>query len=239
MRYLLGSNLSKLSVLIPIMLAACSLACADDSAYSGVLSGQWDMVANTIYNFNLDLQQSGNQITGTLTRTNGVEPVDTFSGTVSPDRTIRFTRERVGQWTQVYTGGLSGSSESMTITGSYDHNGQGQYPWSASKVQGSGQNSRGVTTNAEVVIGTVAAMKADTNTRVNEVSGKNISRISGQDFHAADDTGIVRADKTIGTIVPAYFDVNRFKDITKDNTNSPPPEPVEGGCQGTSVTVPN
>ena len=71
MRYLFGSNLSKLSVLILIMLAACSLACAEDSVYSGDLSGQWNMVANTNYNFNLDLQQSGNQITGTMTRTNG------------------------------------------------------------------------------------------------------------------------------------------------------------------------
>ncbi len=236
MRYLFGSNLSKLLVLILIMLAACSLACAEDSVYSGVLSGQWDMVANTNYNFNLDLQQSGNQISGTMTCTNvASEPVDTISGTISPDETIRFTRERAGQWTQVYTGVLSSTSESMTITGSFDHNGQGQYPWSASKVQGSGQNSGGVTTNVEVVIGTVAAKKADTNRQVNEVSGKNISRISGQDFHAPTDTGIVRADKTIGTIGPVYFDVNRFKKIPEDNTNSPPPEPVEGGCQGTSV----
>ena len=180
MRYLFGSNLSKLSVLILIMLAACSLACAEDSVYSGDLSGQWNMVANTIYNFNLDLQQSGNQITGVLTSTNvASEPVDTISGTISPDGTIRFTRERAGQWTQVYTGGLSGTSESMTITGSFDHNGQGQYPWSASKVQGSGQNSRGVTTDVDVATGTVAAIKADTNTRVNEVLGKNISSTAG------------------------------------------------------------
>ena len=235
MRYLFGSNLSKLSILILIMLAACSLACADDSAYSGDLSGQWNMVANTIYNFNLDLQQRGNQITGILTSTNVAEPVDTISGTISSDGTIRFTRERAGQWTQVYTGSLSGTSESMTITGSFDHNGQGQYPWSASKVLGSGQNSRGVTTDVDVVIGTVAAIKADTNRQVNEVLGKNISRISDQDFHAPTDTGIVRADKTIGTIGPAYFDVNRFKDISADDTSSPPPEPDGEGCHGTSV----
>ena len=83
--------------------------------------------------------------------------------------------------------------------------------------------------------GTVAAMKADTNTQVNEVLGKNITRISGQDFHAPTDTGIVRADKTIGTLGPAYFDVNRFKYIAADDTSSPPPEPDGGGCHGTNV----
>ncbi|MDD4653153.1 MAG: hypothetical protein PHQ34_13115, partial [Methanothrix sp.] len=92
------------------------------------------MVANTNFNFILDLQQSGNQITGTMTSTDGAsEPVDTISGTVSTDGTIQFSRERAGQWTQVYTGSLSGSVESMTITGSFSQNGQGQYPWSAGK----------------------------------------------------------------------------------------------------------
>jgi hypothetical protein len=43
--------------------------------------------------------------------------------------TIQFTREDA-EVTQVYTDSLSGS----TIAGSFNQNGQGQYPWSASKV---------------------------------------------------------------------------------------------------------
>ena len=70
------------------------------------------MVANTIYNFNLDLQQRGNQITGILTSTNVAEPVDTISGTISSDGTIGLEPGNMpGQWTQVYTGSLSGTSE--------------------------------------------------------------------------------------------------------------------------------
>jgi len=129
-RYLLGSNPSRLSVLILIILAAFTIACADDSVYSGDLSGKWNMVANTDFNFILDLQQSGNQITGTMTSTNAAsEPVDAISGTISADGTIQFVRVRAGQWTQAYTGSVSGSS----IAGSFSQNGQGQYPWSASK----------------------------------------------------------------------------------------------------------
>ena len=99
------------------------------STVSVDLSGQWDMVANVNYKFILDLQQSGNQITGTMTSKDAAsETVETISGTISGG-TIQFNREGPGQ---VYTGSVSGS----TITGSFNQNGQGQYPWSASRVQG-------------------------------------------------------------------------------------------------------
>ncbi|MCX6673115.1 MAG: hypothetical protein NTY37_04980 [Methanothrix sp.] len=106
-----------------------------DTYDSADLSGKWDMVANTNYNFILDLQQSGNQITGTMTSTNmASKSVETISGTISGE-TIQFTREGA-EVTQVYTGSVFGS----TITGRFNQDGQGQYPWSASKMQGSGQN---------------------------------------------------------------------------------------------------
>lgn len=249
MRYLLGSDLWKLSVLVLIMLTTCSLAYAGDLVYSGDLSGQWNMVANTIYNFNLDLQQSRDQITGVMTCTNvASEPADTVSGTISPDGTIRFTRERAGQWTQVYTGSLSGSS---TITGSYDHNGQGKYPWSANKVQGPGQNSEGRTTRAEVKKQSTdlamppATIEADMNRMALDSSNNalvrndySISSKTGRDLQEPIYTEIVQADKAIvdidKTISPGekLIDINRFKDaIPTDNTN--PPEPNGGGaCQG-------
>lgn|GEM_PF-691073 len=88
------------------------------------------MVANTNYKFILDLQQSENQITGTMTSKEAASvSVETISGTISGG-TIQFTREGA-EVTQVYTGSLSGS----TITGSFNQNGQGQYPWSASKYE--------------------------------------------------------------------------------------------------------
>lgn len=106
-----------------------------DSGYD--ISGHWKMVGNVAFEFDLELQQSGDQITGTMTRTNGDEPIDQISGTVSSEGQIQFTRERAGEFTQVYIGQVSGSGDSMTIEGTYDHNGQGSYPWSAERSQSS------------------------------------------------------------------------------------------------------
>ncbi|RQW81526.1 MAG: hypothetical protein EHM14_00585 [Methanothrix sp.] len=139
MRYLIGPSLRKIAVITLITLALCSLACADNPGYSGDLSGQWNMAANTKYTFNLDLQENGMTITGLMTPTSSVEPADTISGTASPNGTIMFTRERAGQWVQIYSGKVSGSPGSMTMAGTFSQNGQGQYPWSASKKQDSGQ----------------------------------------------------------------------------------------------------
>lgn len=97
------------------------------------LSGKWEMVANEIYEFDLDLQKIGYRITGTMTHTNGNDPVDFISGTVSSTGEVRFTRVRAGAFTQVYTGQITGSGDSMAIDGTYDHNRQGSYPWHATK----------------------------------------------------------------------------------------------------------
>jgi hypothetical protein len=139
MIYLNGLSLRKLAIFAIFSLAFCSIACADNPSYSGDLSGQWNMVANTKYTFNLDLQENAMMITGLMTPTSSVEPTDTISGTVFPNGTIMFTRERPGQWVQTYTGKVSGSPGLLTMAGTFDQNGQGQYSWSASKQQGSGQ----------------------------------------------------------------------------------------------------
>jgi hypothetical protein len=88
-----------------IVLAICMIA----NAVQTDVSGKWEMCANTNYEFDLDLGQSGDQISGTMTRTNGNEPVDSIYGTVSSDGKITFKRERPGQWVQNYTGQMEPS----------------------------------------------------------------------------------------------------------------------------------
>ena len=224
MRYLFASNLSKLFALILTMQAACSLACAQD------VSGQWNMVANTNYNFILDLQQSGDQITGTMTCTNiASEPVDTISGTISPDGTVQFTRKRAGQWTQVYFGSLSDSSGFMTITGSFDHNSQGQYPWSASK-----------TSNPEQLI---SGIKAETRQAYNPPDLSDyaaLGDLSGLNRQAIDkkyDASLVIHDQMMarpldpGDIVlnpPSSLDYSQYVTMTGNQDGW-------GGCGGRSI----
>jgi hypothetical protein len=97
------------------------------------VSGMWNMVGNEAFQFDLKLQQNDNMITGTMTRTNGQEPVDTISGFVYPSGKIVFNRARPGVFTQVYTGQISGIGSSLSIDGTFTQDGEGQYPWSASK----------------------------------------------------------------------------------------------------------
>jgi hypothetical protein len=107
------------------------IGCEDD------WTGQWYMVANKNYNFKLNLLQKGNQITGTMTSIDDLPtaPGGFISGTVSPNGTsIQFTRELAGQQKQVYTGSLYGAtSYEQDATGTFDQNGQGQYPWKATR----------------------------------------------------------------------------------------------------------
>ncbi|MCX6673113.1 MAG: hypothetical protein NTY37_04970 [Methanothrix sp.] len=130
----MNSMINKKNVAIGLVVGlflsiGCVLSYNPSGGVSDDLSGKWDMVANTNYKFILDLQQSGNQITGTMTSKDAAsETVETISGTISGG-TIQFNREGPGQ---VYTGSVSGSC----ITGTFSQNGQGQYPWSASRVQG-------------------------------------------------------------------------------------------------------
>jgi|WetSurSiteA1Bulk_404760.scaffolds.fasta_scaffold00750_3 hypothetical protein len=97
------------------------------------ITGSWKMVADNQYQFNLAVKQSGRDFTGTMTRTNGQEPVDSVSGSVSSCTGIEFTRERQGSFVQQYSGNFSGSGEDFNLEGNFTYNGTGQYPWSARK----------------------------------------------------------------------------------------------------------
>jgi hypothetical protein len=94
------------------------------------LTGKWKMVANTAQ-FDFDVIQSDSAISGTMTRTNGVEPVDTITGSVQSNGNVQFTRARPGSWTQVYTGQIGGSGSSQSMQGTFTHDNQGSYPWTA------------------------------------------------------------------------------------------------------------
>jgi hypothetical protein len=96
--------------------------------------GRWDMVANVNYRFNLDLTQINNRIEGTMTRTNGTEPVDKIQGEVLSDGSIKFTRFRQNSWKQHYTGRMVSSGGKTSITGNFNMNGQGNYGWHADKL---------------------------------------------------------------------------------------------------------
>ncbi len=98
------------------------------------ISGSWKMVANVQYQFDLELQQNGRDFTGTMTLTNGQEPVDTVNGSVSPCAGLEFIRNRQGSFIQQYKGKVLGSGRDLHLQGNFTHNGAGQYPWSASKV---------------------------------------------------------------------------------------------------------
>jgi len=115
--------------LVIIVLAICMIA----NAVQTDVSGKWEMCANTNYEFDLDLGQSGDQISGTMTRTNGNEPVDSIYGTFSSDGKITFKRERPGQWVQDYTGQISSSGDSLTMDGTFAHNMAGSYHWTATR----------------------------------------------------------------------------------------------------------
>ncbi len=94
------------------------------------VTGQWRMIANRNYHFILDINQRGNQITGTMTRTNGAEPVDRVTGRVHDDGTIKFTRHREGSWKQYYQGIVSRHGMSGTFILDSDPN---AYSWSAKR----------------------------------------------------------------------------------------------------------
>lgn len=99
------------------------------SINSNLISGVWDMVANTHYKFDLNISVNNNVISGTMTRTNGSEPVDQLKGNVLSNGTFKFQRIRAGSWVQNYTGRVVGGK----LTGNFDQGGQGNYGWYASR----------------------------------------------------------------------------------------------------------
>lgn len=63
--------------------------------------------------------------------------VDQITGTISSDDKIQFTRERPGEWTQVYTGYISSYPDKLYMEGRFTHTGaQGDFPWNATLWKG-------------------------------------------------------------------------------------------------------
>jgi hypothetical protein len=91
---------------------------------------QGNMEANSNqFHFNLVLTPTGTTVTGTMTRTNGVEPVDNVLGSVKSNGELEFTRVRPREFVQVYTGLYTGQKRAgveidISMQGTFIHNGQ-------------------------------------------------------------------------------------------------------------------
>lgn len=106
--------------------------CAGDGGIPPQLAGRWAMVANVTFEFDLILDQTGGTITGTMVRTNGIEPDDPVTGTVTPDGRVTFVRERAGSWTQTYAGAVDATASPMTMSGLFNQDGGVVYvAWTA------------------------------------------------------------------------------------------------------------
>jgi hypothetical protein len=98
------------------------------------IAGEWSMIANTIYTFDLNVTQSGGAITGSIDSTNTGDPTDPITGTVTSVGNVVFIRERAGAWTQVYTGTVTTQGNIMVMEGTFTHSGEtGTFPWRAEK----------------------------------------------------------------------------------------------------------
>lgn len=98
------------------------------------LSGKWTMVAESRgrYEFELDLIQDGDKLSGVMIRTNGDEPVDNIRGVVYSDGRVEFHRLRPGSWVQKYEGLSSNPSGTLHMEGSFEQIGStGEYNWQA------------------------------------------------------------------------------------------------------------
>jgi len=104
-----------------------------DNLAGSDFTGEWEMVANISYQFLLKISQQGDRITGTMTRTNGTEPVDRVTGLVLTNGTFKFTRQREGAWRQDYTGGISRETGILLMKGTFSHDGSGSYTWQAKR----------------------------------------------------------------------------------------------------------
>lgn len=128
-----------LSLIAIISLIAISSALESLSSSGQIynISGKWDMIGNEAYRFSLDLKQNGDLIKGTITRTNGVEPVDAIDGRIYSDARIEFSRVRPNQWTQTYAGRISPLDDgTLKMSGTFTQTGApGEYSWNATLIR--------------------------------------------------------------------------------------------------------
>lgn len=96
------------------------------------LAGTWKMIANVTFQFDLLLTQNGGTITGTMARTNGVEPTDAVNGTIDANGAVTFTRARVNQ---SYVGAVSTTAGITSMNGTFSTAGSSTVAlWQATKI---------------------------------------------------------------------------------------------------------
>jgi hypothetical protein len=117
---------------LPVLVLAICIP--DTGAAQAVhqVAGTWKITVSGSYEFELQLRQSGQDIEGTMRRTNGTEPIDAVSGTVGTDGSIKFTRTRApNEWRQTYTGKIKAQGGTLHMNGDWAHDGKPVGTWNA------------------------------------------------------------------------------------------------------------
>ena len=174
-----------LSIFYVLMVFTCTISigltsCEAEVYGSPQVSGRWQMIANNDFRFILEISQQGNQITGTMTRTNGTEPVDRVSGRVHDDGTIKFTRYREGSWKQNYQGRISQRGGIRVMEGNFNQDGGGNYNWSARQGDASQVMERAVQVSGQwkMIANKDYHFILDINQRGNQIAG-TMTRTNG------------------------------------------------------------
>lgn len=141
--------LALLMMLAPLGSAGHLQWATDQKAFAGQSNmrvlGTWEINANLFKGtLNIGIQGADGGFGGFLQMKD--EPRDTVSGKIEgpgagPTR-VAFTRTRPGSFTQVYTGsaaygpplGPAGQREEI-MAGTFTHNGEGPYPWFATRIK--------------------------------------------------------------------------------------------------------
>ena len=99
------------------------------------IAGEWEITCtgDTIYIFNLKLDQSGDKFHGKMVCTNRRNPLTKVEGRISPDGKIEFIRSR-GSWRQYYHGKIvqESGTQATSLKGLYGGDkGQENVEWHA------------------------------------------------------------------------------------------------------------
>ena len=101
---------------------------------TAVLSGPWEItcIGGIVFKFDVSLEQSGSQFSGSMIRTNGNEPNTRIDGVINSDGTLDFTRS-TGSWRQHYIGRVSQQSgdRAIRLEGKFGNAGQENLDWNA------------------------------------------------------------------------------------------------------------
>jgi archaellum component FlaG (FlaF/FlaG flagellin family) len=197
------------------------------------LSGKWKMVVRSSANYDLALKQEGNNISGSMTRTNGNESVNLIRGVVYPNGRLEFHRLKQGEWVQKYQGDVSDRSGNLRIDGTYEQIGtSGEYGWNAEiseKATGTISSSSNPS-GADVLVD--GEMKGKTPAEILVPAGTHTVRLRLPDYKECEKTVTVPA----GSKVPVQCTLSPSTGNISVKSNPPGAEVfVDGASKGTAA----